>query len=1151
MLNRELFQRDPTTFSIPNDGVTTVKFPETPEQWQVLRYELQAFVCEGQYRTGLERILTTYLTQLGQSKQPAVWVSGFYGSGKSHLVRVLEHYWRNVTLPDGTEARTLSTLPTSVTDSLRELATAGKQHGGLWAAAGRLSGGADSIRLDILRIVLESAGLPVEYAPARFVLWLKRKGLYDQVRAGVEGEGVLFTKELRDLYVSPLLAGSLLAAFPEFAGDQKEARGFLKAQYPQRIEISNPELVATVRMVLELQSDKPGELPCTLLALDEIQQAIGEDTDRALEVQAIVEDLCSEFGTRLLVVGTGQSAIQATPQLQKLQGRFTVRVELSDRDVEHVVREVVLRKDPTKVQQLEAVLERKSGEIDRHLAGTRIAPSAADQGALVLDYPLLPARRRFWERLLRAIDTGTAAQLRTQLRMVHEATRAVAEREIGTVVGGDFIYEQQKPAMLQSGVLLGDLAAIIEEQNDGTPAGELRSRLCAAIFLIGRLPTTGAAATGLRANATTLADLLVQDLPGGSAGLRQQAPQLLDELVENGTLMLVEGEYRLQTRESAEWERDYRQRFGSIRGDTTRIASDRAAVFRQAVDKALKEIKLTQGVNKTPRKPELHFGLEAPSATTTAVPVWVQDEWSVSEKTVREDAQAAGTDSPIVFALLTRVQSDALTRALAGAAAATATLDLRPSQQTTPEGMEARKSMETRREIEAAKVKEIVAGIIRDARVYQGGGNEVVGESLAEAVQRAIENALVRLFPGFGITDVPGWHQVVSRAGQGNADALEAVKHTGEAADYPAAKLVLAKISASGTKGSEIRKQFMGVGYGWPQDAVDGILLTLINTGTVSAKDKSGQPVSAKQIPQSQIGVTTFRGEEHILTAIQKIGLRKLAQDLGLSIKQGEEAGGAQRVLQWLRDLAQEVSGVAPLPGVPDTIHIETLQNLSGNEQLVRVHEQQDVLRENHRTWTARRDRKDVRQGRWQLLVQLIKHARELPLAAEMEPQMDAIRRQRTLLEELDPVKPLLNEVTTALREAVQEARQQVEDARQRELKAIEETDEWSKLPDAEWRTIFQDHHLRPIDQLDIGTDDKLLNALNAKSMGAWGTELEAIPTRIRRARQEAARQIAPKAVRVRPRSTTLHTEEEVAAYLEALREEILTHIKDGRPVIV
>jgi hypothetical protein len=630
MLNKDLFQRDPTTFTIPNDGVTSVEYPQTPEQWNVLRYELQAFVCEGQYRLGLERVLRTYLTSLGKNKQPAVWVSGFYGSGKSHFVRMLEQHWRNLTFPDGTDARSLSDLPVDIQDLLRELDTEAARRGGLWAAAGRLSAGADSIRLDMLRIALQSAGLPTEYAPARFALWLKRKGLYEGVKAGVEEQGVSFAEELREMYVSPVLAQSLLDVYPEFAGDQKEARGFLRTQYPQKEEITNAEFVRTMRMVVELESSKTGCPPCTLLVFDEMQQAIGEDTNRALEVQGMVEDLCSSFGTQLVVVATGQSAIQATPQLQKLQGRFTVRVELSDRDVQHVVREVVLRKDATWVGQLKSLVENASGEIDRHLAGTRIAATSADKADLVPDYPLLPTRRRFWERVLRAVDTGTAAQLRTQLRMVHEATQVTANDPVGTVVGGDFIYDQQKPAMLQSGVLLQDLAAIIDEQKDGTADGDLCSRLCATIFLIGRLPRSGAAATGLRADATTLADLLVEDLPGGSAGLRQRVPQLLNDLVEHGTLMLVEGEYRLQTRESAEWERDYRQRFAKIRGDTTRIASDRATVLRQAVDQALSRVKLTHGVNKTPRKIVLHFSYDKPSTETNAIPVWVRDEWSVS-----------------------------------------------------------------------------------------------------------------------------------------------------------------------------------------------------------------------------------------------------------------------------------------------------------------------------------------------------------------------------------------------------------------------------------------------------------------------------------------------------------------------------------------
>jgi hypothetical protein len=78
--------------------------------------------------------------------------------------------------------------------------------------------------------------------------------------------------------------------------------------------------------LLELQSTTPGKLPCTLLVFDELQQFIGEDSQRTNQVQEIVEACSSRFGSHLLFIATGQAAIQATPQLQKLQGRFTVDI---------------------------------------------------------------------------------------------------------------------------------------------------------------------------------------------------------------------------------------------------------------------------------------------------------------------------------------------------------------------------------------------------------------------------------------------------------------------------------------------------------------------------------------------------------------------------------------------------------------------------------------------------------------------------------------------------------------------------------------------------------------------------------------------------------------------------------------------------------
>jgi hypothetical protein len=413
------------------------------------------------------------------------------------------------------------------------------------------SGAGKSVRLALLGIMFRSAGFPEQYAPARFVIWLMQNGYYKDVKADVERSGRDFAKELNNMYVSPVLAQSLLNVYPGFATSAADARNLLKAQYPNKEDISNDEILRTMEDLLELQSTTPGKLPCTLLIFDELQQFIGEDSQRTNQVQEVVEACSSRFGSHLLFIATGQAAIQATPQLQKLQDRFIVRVTLTDTDVEQVVREVVLRKNPTKTGILQDMLNRASGEINRQLAGTRIGPRPTDSARLVSDYPLLPFRSRFWESILRSVDSlGTAGQLRTQLRIVHDAIKEVANRTIGTVVAGDVIYHHLKADMLQSSVLLRDVATTIEKLDDGTLDGKMRSRLCAAIFLIGKLPVDGVATTGIRADVAALADLLVEDVTDVSANatLRQSIPQLLQGLVESGTLMQVGDEYRLQTR---------------------------------------------------------------------------------------------------------------------------------------------------------------------------------------------------------------------------------------------------------------------------------------------------------------------------------------------------------------------------------------------------------------------------------------------------------------------------------------------------------------------------------------------------------------------------------------------------------------------------
>ena len=53
MKNRELFQRDPAISKLLNDGVAAVREAASEKEIETLRYELEHFVCEGQYKDGL------------------------------------------------------------------------------------------------------------------------------------------------------------------------------------------------------------------------------------------------------------------------------------------------------------------------------------------------------------------------------------------------------------------------------------------------------------------------------------------------------------------------------------------------------------------------------------------------------------------------------------------------------------------------------------------------------------------------------------------------------------------------------------------------------------------------------------------------------------------------------------------------------------------------------------------------------------------------------------------------------------------------------------------------------------------------------------------------------------------------------------------
>lgn len=1147
---RDVLLRDPTKTPIPNLGVAKLGMPRQAGEWDVLRYELTSFVCDGEYRRGLDLVLATFLGRLGQEQQPAAWVSGFYGSGKSHFVRVLDALWRDIAFPDGARARGLTHgLPQEILDHFLELDTAGRREGGLWSASGTLSSGAGtSVRLAMLGVVFQAAGLPAEYPPGKFLLWLMREGHLDSFREALARRGYAPEDVLDDMYVSQPLAEALLEVVPTFASDVTAAHDLLARQFVMKTELSSEEFLSTVEDVLRMQSTTKGKLPLTLLVFDEMQQFLAGDPRRISEVQEIVQDCSAKFGSRVLFVATGQMQLTASGDLQKLQDRFSVKVTLSDSDVEKVVREVVLRKHADKVALVEQTLERVAGEIGRHLGGSRIEARPSDRPDLVPDYPLLPARRRFWEAVLRSVDHGgTKGQLRAQLDIVHRATAEVASEALGWVIPADALYWHLEGHLQTSGELPRDTASLVRDQAGAGDDGELRRRICALVFLIGKLEVNGIGAAGVKSTVETLADLLVEDLNAGSAALRQKLPDVLAALVDDGLLVPIGDEYRLLTKVGAEWEQDFRRHLTSISNDLSRITDSRSNELRNAVGLATAKIRPQQG--NVSRRIELHFGPDAPPKNTGGIPIWVRHGWDTLESAVRADAQQAGPDSATVFVFLPRATGDDLAKAIAGVAAADTTLNSRPSP-ATPEGIEAKAAIESRRRLEQQKLDARITDVLAQARVFAGGGNEVVAGSLEASVRQAADDAKGRLYPKFAIADHGGWGKAVEEARKGTPDPLSHVGHMGDADQHPVCQEVRNFVSPGGKKGLDVRKHFMAEPYGWGQDAIDGALLALVTGGFMRAK-LNAQPVSARQLPQNQVGSAEFASEGTVIQAPHRIRVRKLAADIGYPIKQGEELEAIRPILDRLLGLAGRAGGDAPAPPTPSTLDIQQLLGMAGNEQFMAVHDEADALTAKYHDWTAREMAIGKRVPGWQQLRRLLKHADALAVRGEVEPAADAILTGRSLLTDPDPVAPLTQRLCDALRAAVTDARDRLQAAHDAAMASLEATPDWQALDPADRASILAATGLGQAPVIQVGDPGALLSTLDAHPLEDWEEKLVALPGRIANAREMAARKLQPAAVRVTAKGATLRTAADVEAYLADLRAAIMVHIDDNKPVIL
>jgi hypothetical protein len=136
------------------------------------------------------------------------------------------------------------------------------------------------------------------------------------------------------------------------------------------------------------------------------------------------------------------------------------------------------------------------------------------------------------------------------------------------------------------------------------------------------------------------------------------------------------------------------------------------------------------------------------------------------------------------------------------------------------------------------------------------------------------------------------------------------------------------------------------------------------------------------------------------------------------------------------------------------------------------------------------------------------------------------------------------------LRKAVNAAHDALSEAIAQALAALESNDVWKKLDSADQASILQAVGLVEPAKPSVSSDEALASYLEARPLAAMRTEIDAVPGRLQQAIERAAKRLEPQVQAIALDRVTLHTRDDVAAWIQRAQATLLEAIQHG-PILV
>ncbi len=292
-----------------------------------------------------------------------VWISGFFGSGKSHFLKMLSYLLENREVKG---IKTIEQFRSKFADDpgtfmMIDQATRGETETILFNID--VEGFSEKDKTAVLKVFAKMFYNHLGFfGQNRKVVTLERQlhleGKTEEFRqtyerksgkAWVEDRGSF---DFRGRFVVPTMVDVL-------GMSEADAQAWFNDKEEPEITIAN--LVDDIK---EYVSKKPPNYRL-LFMIDEAGQYVGTDTDMLLNLQSLTEKIGSECQGKVWVVCTGQEAIDEiikvrVDEFSRIQARFKTRLSLSSSSVDEVIQERILKKKPDVFTKLEQLYDRNA-----------------------------------------------------------------------------------------------------------------------------------------------------------------------------------------------------------------------------------------------------------------------------------------------------------------------------------------------------------------------------------------------------------------------------------------------------------------------------------------------------------------------------------------------------------------------------------------------------------------------------------------------------------------------------------------------------------------------------------------------------------------------------------------------------------------------